>query len=274
LELIPIDSTPNRPPRFKLTVVVVTLAIAIIILFIEVPPSSLLGKADVIGYGICHRIPERSLVLGDRHFPLCARCTGTFLGAIVGLAAIFVLRRRRAAQMPPVSVLAVLVMFVGLWGFDGLNSYLTFFPNAPNLYEPQNWLRLTTGMLNGLALIILVFPIFTFTLWQDTAKEPVIKNLWELLAILPVVVLLIFVLHSGVEFLLYPLAILSSLGVLLMLVLVNSMIATLVLGREAYARTWLQALVPLSVGTALAILEITGMAVIRVYLTTRLGLPF
>ena len=273
-ELKPLNSTRDRPPRFKLTIVLVTIAVTIIVLFVQIPPSSLLGKSHLIGYGICHRIPERSFELGDGHFPLCARCTGTFLGAIVGLAAMLVLRRHRASRMAPVPVLAVLVMFVGFWGFDGLNSYLTFFPNVPNLYEPQNWLRLTTGLLNGLALVIFVFPIFTFTLWRDTVQEPAIKSLWEMLAIMPVIVLLILALHSGIDLLLYPLAILSSLGVLLMLVMVNTMLATVVLGREAYALKWYQALVPLSVGTALAILEIVGMVLMRAYLTTQLGLPF
>jgi cytochrome b subunit of formate dehydrogenase len=58
-----------------------------------------------------------------------------------------------------------------------------------------------------------------------------------------------------------------------MLVLINSLIATVVLGREGYAQTWRQALIPWTVGAALAILQITGMVLLRAYLTTRLGLP-
>ncbi|MFN2243165.1 MAG: hypothetical protein ACK2U2_12820, partial [Anaerolineae bacterium] len=154
-----------------------------------------------------------------------------------------------------------------------LNSYMTFFPGAPNLYEPQNWLRLTTGMLNGLALVIIVFPIFNFTLWRDTTPDRVIKNVWEILAILPVMAILIVIIQAEIGYLLYPLAILSSLGVLMMLVLINAMIATVVLGREGQAKTWLQAMVPLTIGTALAILQVAGMVLLRVYLTTKLGLP-
>jgi uncharacterized membrane protein len=274
LELQPIDPTKNSAPRPRLAIVVVTLSVLVIMLFIWLPPATLLGKADLIGYGICHRIPERSFVLGDRQFPLCARCTGTFLGAIVGLTAMILLGRRRAARMPPISVLGVLVVFVSLWGFDGLNSYMTFFPNGPHLYEPRNWLRLTTGLLNGLALVTFVLPIFNFTVWREPMPERVFKNLWELAALLPVVALLVVAVQSGVDLVLYPLALVSSLGVLVMLVLIDSMIAAVVLGREGYAKTWLQALVPLTVGTALAIVQITAMASLRVYLTTKLGLPF
>jgi uncharacterized membrane protein len=267
-----ITPTPARWPR--LTAALVALSVFIILFFIQVPPSTLLGKADVVGYAICHRIPERSFFLDGRQLPLCARCTGTFLGAVVGLTAMLLLRRHRASRLPPVPILGILVLFVGLWAFDGLNSYMTFFPGAPNLYEPQNWLRLTTGMLNGLALITFVFPIFNFTLWRSTTRERVLKDAWELLILLPVVALLALIIQSEIDYLLYPLAILSSAGVVMMLVLINTMIASVVLGREGYAQTWLQALVPLTVGTALAVLQMTTMVLLRAYLTTKFGLPF
>ena len=265
---------PLAPRWPRLTFVLVTLSAFVILFFALIPPSTLLGKADVVGYAICHRIPERSFFLNGRQLPLCARCTGTFLGAIAGLTAMLILRRQRASRLPPVSVLGLLVLFIGLWAFDGLNSYLTFFPGAPNLYEPRNWLRLTTGMLNGLALIAFVFPILNFTMWKDATRERVFKNIWEVIAILPVIALLVWIIQAEVSFLLYPLAILSSLGVVMMLTLINSMIAAVVLGREGYASTWRQALIPLTVGAALAILQMTAMVLFRAYLTIKLGLPF
>lgn len=254
--------------------VAVILSVLVITFAVLVPPHSVLGKADLPGYAVCHRIPERSFILGGRQLPLCARCTGTFLGAMLGLVVMLLLRRHRASRMPPVAVLAVLVFFVGFWAFDGLNSYMTLILGHAPLYEPQNWLRLTTGLLNGLALIIIVLPILNFTLWRDTKKEPVIKSIWELLAFLPVVALLVLVTQAEIGFLLYPLAIGSSLGVVVMLTLISAMIAAVVLGREGYARTWRQAAVPLIVGAALALLMITGMVLLRDYLTITLGLPF
>jgi uncharacterized membrane protein len=258
----------------RLTAGLVAVAVFIILFFLVLPPSTLLGKADLVGYSICHRIPERSFFLAGRQLPLCARCTGTFLGVVVGFTALLLVRRHRAAAMPPFAVLVLLVLFTAFWAFDGLNSYLTFFPGAPHLYEPQNWLRLTAGMLNGLTLIAFVVPIFNFTLWREPTQERVLKSVWELLALLPVLAVLIVIIQAEIDVLLYPLAILSSLGVVLMLVLINSMIAVVVLRREGYARTWLQAMVPLTIGAALAILQITAMALLRFYLTTALGLSF
>lgn len=250
------------------------VAILVIVVAIQLPPSALLGKADTVGYAICHQIPERSFFINGRQMPLCARCTGTFLGAVLGLAAMLAYGRRRAAGLPPIAVLGVLVLFVGFWGFDGLNSYLTFFPGAPHLYEPQNWLRLTTGLLNGLALITLVFPIFNFSIWREPSKERVFANLWELLALLPAVAVVVLLVHARVKVLLYPLALLSTLGVVMMLTLLNSVIAALALGRESYATNWRQALVPLTIGGALAILEIIALVAVRAYLTATMGLPF
>ena len=274
MEPKPNNSNKTPAPRRRLAAVALAFSVLIIIFFVQLPPTTLLGKADVVGYAICHRLPERSFILGDRHFPLCARCTGTFLGALLGFTTMLLLGRHRASRLPPVLVLGALVVFIGSWGFDGLNSYMTLFPNGPHLYEPRNWLRMSTGLLNGLALVTFVFPIFNFTLWREPTQERVLRNIWELLALLPVAALLVLAAQSGVDFLLYPLAILSSLGVVLMLVLIHTIIAAVVLGREGYARTWRQALVPLTVGTAMAILMMTFMILLRSYLTTKLGLPF
>jgi uncharacterized membrane protein len=243
-----------------------------ILVVIAVPPHTLLGKADAVGYAVCHQIPERSFILGGRQLPLCARCTGTFLGALLGVIAMLLLRRQRASRLPPVPVLGLLVAFIGVWAFDGLNSYLTLFPGAPYLYEPRNWLRLTTGFLNGLALIALVLPIFNFTVWREPLREPGIRSIWELLALLPIVALLVLVIQAEIAFLLYPLAILSSLGVVVLLVLINSMIAAVVLGREGYAASWRQVAATLTVGAGLALLQITAMVLLRGYLTTTLGI--
>lgn len=271
-KLTEVQRVPPRRPG--LTVIAVALSAVVLLLFLELPPSSLLGKADLVGYGICHRLPERSFFLNGRQLPLCARCTGTFLGAVVGLAAMLLRRRGRASALPPVPILGVLIAFTGFWAFDGLNSYLTLFPGIPHLYEPQNWLRLSTGLLNGLTLISFAFPIFNFTVWREPTPERVIKNVGEVVAILPVVALLVVVIQAEIGFLLYPVAILSSLGVLLLLTLINSMIATVLLRREGMAGTLLQALVPLSIGAGLAVLEVVAMALLRAYLTIALDLPF
>ena len=50
---------------------VIMNAAVIVALFVESPPHSVLGKADLVGFAVCHRIPERSFILAGQQLPLC-----------------------------------------------------------------------------------------------------------------------------------------------------------------------------------------------------------
>src|SRR3990172_7741601 len=129
-------------------------------------PEGLLGKADAVGYAVCHRIDLRSFHLGSRALPLCARCSGMYLGAMVGMAGLAGLGRLRYGGFPRPALLAVFGVFVAAWAIDGVNSYLTLIPGAPHAYEPNNTLRLITGTLMGLTLGMLVFTGFNQNAWR------------------------------------------------------------------------------------------------------------
>lgn len=210
----------------------------------------------LLGAGVCGQIPSHSFVVGGRQLPLCARCTGTYLGALLGFLGLAALRRWRASSLPPSEVLAFLVSFIVLWGIDGLTSFLALFPNAPHLYQPHNLFRLITGTLQGLALSIIVFPIFNFVLWKEADPKRVLRNGRELGYLLIPAALLIWIVQTQAGFLLYPVAALSILGALTMLTLVNAMIVLIVIRRESKAESWRDALVPLSLGLLAAFLEL------------------
>ena len=261
----------SRPwlPLWTAGIVLLIVAVALL-----APPPSLLGKCDAIGYAICHRIPERSFHLAGRPLPLCARCTGTYLGALTGFVTMWVLGHRRANELPPTRVIVLLVGFVASMGVDGLNSYLSFFPNVPHLYEPSNPLRLITGTLNGLALSIIVLPVFNFTLWRQTSPRRSVRTFRELAVAVALAAVIVLVVQAELDFLLYPLAIASTLGVVVMLTAVNTMIVLIVTRRESMAETWRDALLPLSLGLLATLAEIAAMDLFRLVLTQQLGLPF
>ena len=50
-----------------------------------IAPEGALGKLDAIGYAVCHRIGARSFHIGRPSTALCARCTGEFFSAAIGL---------------------------------------------------------------------------------------------------------------------------------------------------------------------------------------------
>lgn len=260
-------------PRKLVKTLALLIPVAIVILGIIAPPAAVLDKAHLIGYGICHQIPERTFFFNDRPLPLCARCSGTYLGTVLGFAGLVVMGRRRVGELPPKHVILVLFGFIVLMGLDGLNSYMTFFPNTPHLYEPHNLLRLTTGLLNGLALILIVYPVFNYTLWQNVDNRRSITALWELLFFLPGIGLIAWIMESGSGFWLYPLSIISTFGVLLMLTMVNTMIVLILIRRESAASTWREAVVPLLWGLVFGMAELGVMVAVRTFLTHTIGLP-
>jgi len=228
----------------------------------------------MVGYAVCHRIPSHSFFFAGRQLPLCARCTGTFIGALTGLLGqALVLRRRHASEFPPPLVLVILAGFTLSWAGDGLNSYLNLI-GGPYLYEPRNWLRLTTGALNGLMMSALVYPVFNFTLWRNPALERNIRSLRDLGVLVLIQAGLVGLVLTGWPILLYPLALSSALGVLFLLTLVNSMLVLMLVRRENVVETWREAAIPLLAGFTVALVQIGAIDWVRYALTGTLsGMP-
>jgi uncharacterized membrane protein len=226
-------------------------------------PPGLLGKADAVGYAICHRIDARSFHVGSRPLPLCARCTGTFLGIVTGLVTMAALGRSRAGQFPPLPMIAVLVGFVGLMGVDGVNSYLSIFPGVPHLYQPQNWLRLTTGMLEGIAIAAVVYPLFNQTLWKNWEDRPPLGRFRELGLVAAVAAIVIGLVLTDNPVVLYPLALASAAGVVAILTMLNTIILLIASRHENRAEGWKAAALPLLAGVTLALAQIALVDVVR-----------
>ena len=264
----------NRQPTQSVGRRAVTLLCLLLVAgYVLVPPLSPLAKAHLLGYTICHQIPDRSFSMAGVHLPLCARCTGTYLGITITFAAFALLGRLRAGEMASKGMLIVAALFIVTMGVDGLNSYLTLLGRAPPLYVPQNWLRAATGSLNGIALSILVLPVFNFTLWQRPLPIRPLANGWELIGILGVTAAAIAAVQSEPSWLLYPVALISAGGVLWMLTLVNTMILLIVIRQENQAETWQEAAQPLLGGLAVTLLELTAMGALRYALTGTMGWP-
>lgn len=251
------------------------IAALVIAVFLFSPPITLLDKTHAIGYAVCHQIPARSFHLAGQALPLCTRCTGIYLGTLLGMVGMVLMRRYHSTELPPTAFLITLLTFTALMGVDGVNSYLSFFPKLPHLYEPQNWLRLTTGTFHGLTMSALVFPIMNGGFWYSSqAKtEPVIKNFQELLLLLGGVCLVLIVLWEQ-PLLLYPLALFSTLGVVLMLGIVGTMLVLILTRQEGAAHAWRDLILPGVMGLAIAVLIVEAMGGIRAILTRAVGLPF
>jgi uncharacterized membrane protein len=227
-----------------------------------------------LGYGVCHQIPERTIHLAGEALPLCARCSGIYVGAAAGFLFMIAARRGRSSIMPPPKVLAVLLVFVLAFAVDGVNSYLSFFPGAPHLYEPQNWLRFTTGILHGMAISFVVLPVFNFTFWKESSLTPVVTGLRELAALTGLCLVIVVLANAGLDPLLYPLALVSSAGLLAMFALLNGAILLIVLRRENRGTGSRSLALVLGAGMLMGLLEIAALDAGRLWLTAVAGLPF
>jgi hypothetical protein len=134
---------------------------------------------------------------------------------------------------------------------------------------------LATGTLHGLALSIIVFPIFNFTLWKVPGDCPALSGFRELGLLLLVLVLpTVILVQTQLGLLLYPAAILSVAGVLAILTVVNSMIIVIATRREAQAVEWWDAALPVALGFGATLLELAIIALLRWQFSTALGIPF
>jgi uncharacterized membrane protein len=235
----------------------------------ETPPG-LLGKADAIGYAVCHRIEVRSFHLDERALPLCARCSGLFLGAVIGLVYQQIRFPKRGGMLTLKTGIPFILFFLA-WAFDGSNSYLHLIPGAPGLYEPNNVFRLFTGVGMGLSIAAILFPAFNQSVWAKYDPQAVFINIRPFVE----VVVLAFVVGSlfltNIPFLLYPLAIISALGVLLILAPVYCLIWMMVFRADNPAESWRDLWIYLSAGLLTAMIQIAAIDLVRFWFTKTWG---
>lgn len=236
-------------------------------LWLALTPGGLYGKADAVGYAVCHRITVRSFLFPDgRQIPMCARCSGTFIGVIVGLVVPGLLfGKRRAALYPPLWAIILLVGFSAWWAFDGTNSFSHLLPvgTTPRLYQPTNFLRLTTGMFHGITMGSLVLPSVNATLWALPEKEATLDKPWHLLALFSIGVVLIAMVYSQYAIFLYPLALVSAVGAIAILTAVCTIMITTVFQRENTALDLMDALPMFLFGAAAAMTLLGVVAALR-----------
>lgn len=255
------------------------LGIIVIGVWMYISPEGALGKLDAIGYAVCHRIDARSFQIGDRQLPLCARCTGEFYAA--GVALIFqAFVSKRNSKLPSKGIIAVLILFFLAFGVDGTNSYVYLLKQTtggleqiPNLYVPNSTLRLFTGSGMGIALASVLFPIINQTIWREATDEYALnrKSFSILVAIVIGINLLIM---SESPIILYPIAYLSALGTLSLLVLVFMILWMIMMRQDNTFEHWTQLWLPFASGLTLALLMILGIDLLRLTMTgTWSGFP-
>ncbi len=260
-------STTSLTPRWIMWAVII-FAAAVVGTWLFGTPSGVRGKADAVGYAICHRIPDRSFSAYDRQLPLCARCTGIYTGVMTGFLMIVATGRSRASRLPSWRVGIVLGLFIVALGVDGINSYLHLFPDFEGgLYSPHNTLRLITGVFTGLTMIHGLFPIFNASIWEHKDRRRAVDDLKDLGRYALAALVVIGLILTENPLILLVIGLLSAFGVVMVLTMVNSVMFITLIRRERAYNRWSELWLPLLAGLTVAILLIGGIDAARYMVT-------
>ncbi len=93
---------------------------------------------------ICHRLPDRTFNILGHYFPVCSRCTGLYLGAILFFTYSLLFFIVYSQTLILLTFIIITPMII-----DGLTQYLGF-------RESNNGLRLITGFAAGFGLALLI----------------------------------------------------------------------------------------------------------------------
>jgi len=245
--------------------------------WIYIAPPGLMGKLDAVGYAVCHRLDSHSLHIGSIQMPLCARCTGEFNAAFIALIFQGCISHKRS-KLPSRGILAMLIAFFLAFAIDGSNSYLALMKAAypgsfgviPNLYITDNTARVFTGSGMGIAMASVLFPMYNQSIWRIPEEKPALK--WQQFGLLVGIILLFdFGMLTQNPIILYPVAILSTLGVLVLLSMVFSIVWIMVMKQDNAFDHLRQLWLPAAAGLTLAFILILSIDLFRFNLTHTWG---
>jgi uncharacterized membrane protein len=189
--------------------------IGVVLLFLAAP-WSIQHKAHMALHGLCAQTPSHTLLLGGRPLPFDSRMTGIYGGFVATMVVLVLMGRHRASRLPSIPVCGVLALFVGLMAIDGFNS-LFLDLQRPHLYEPDNWLRLITGVGCGITLGSVVCYLFAISLWRTPQSHVPVVKVRDFVFLLPVQLPFIALALSGIELLAFPMTLFLVIAAVLVL---------------------------------------------------------
>jgi uncharacterized membrane protein len=224
------------------------------LIWLTLTPVGVTGKMQALGYAVCQQDPAHTLSLGGRLLPLCSRCTGMYLGALVGLAYLF--KQGKANRYPSRGKLIVLALFFLAFLVDGVNSTLIAFSSGMKLYTPTNTLRLITGMGMGIVIANFLLPIWNQTFWAESVDRSVLSSWRQFGGLILLETFFAVVVLTGVKWLYFPVAILTTGMVPVLLTMIYTLLWMVIFKRENLVHSWREGIVYLEIGVLLSFVQI------------------
>lgn len=104
-----------------------------------------------IKFVFCHRRPDRTLKFKGKYFPVCARCTGIYVGALFILLLHYFNLSVGLTYVKGKDLLFLLIILMLPTVIDGTTQLLKW-------RESRNWIRVMTGLFFGIGYgLVLIY---------------------------------------------------------------------------------------------------------------------
>lgn len=214
--------------------------------------------------GVCSQ--EHNIVLGGLQLPMCARCSGIYISAVMTFLYTLMMGRGHAGRMPSWSINATLLLFVAIMAVDGINSTLETL-GLPTAYMPRNDLRTLTGIGVGMGIGVAMLVMFNLALRGDVDQELRVLPNWREFALLLVVnVLIVVAIFGNLELLAWPLAAIVFVGVVGVLFAVNLLFASMFLGYDGNVTRFDQLVKPATIALIATVVMLAALSSLRAWL--------
>lgn len=104
-----------------------------------------------IGSLVCHQIQERTIYIGEKPLPFCARDTGIYLGIFIALIYCICRGKLKSDKIPSTRTGILLIMLTVPMMIDAVSSYAL-------IRQTDNTVRLLTGIFFGMPIALFLIP--------------------------------------------------------------------------------------------------------------------
>ena len=261
----------SDPPSWLIVGLVALYAVGLLAA-IFVPGGTLIERMRALDGGICAQLPTHLFYPGGQSLPLCARNTGIYTGVTSTVLVLWASGRLRVSRLPGPGVAILLGFAILLMGVDGFNS-LFLDLRLPHLYQPHNLIRLATGLGTGVGMAAFLVPVANGLVWREEDERSSFGRLSQLVVLLPILLLVYLLVTSQVGWLLYPLALYSTAGLLIALSLVNLVFVIGLSGRIGRISKYRQLFPVFTAAVALTLVELTILSLLKTAALHALGSP-
>jgi uncharacterized membrane protein len=254
----------GEPPQWLIVGLAAAYVVALAVLAF-LPGATLIERLRALDGGICAQASGHSFFVGGEQLPLCSRNTGIYLGFTCAFLVLLATGRLRSAGFPGRWVMLVLGIAVLFMAEDGFNS-LFLDLGLPHLYQPHNILRLFSGLGTGTAMCAFIVPVANTLIWRDEDHRSSFRSLNDLGLMIPVLLLAFLAVGTfsdRADFLLYPIALLSSAGLVMALTLVNVVFFLSFSTRAGHFASWRQFFPFFTVAVVFAVIELMALFALK-----------